>query len=609
MFKHCASIFLLASLLILPAISLADDRGISVVGNASDSQHRVALVIGNANYQSSPLRNSVNDAEDTASALRNLGFQVTLGTDMTRKEMRRVIRTFGESLKQGGVGLFYYAGHGMQVGGTNYLIPIGADIGLEDEVQDEAVDAGLVLRKMDSAGNAMNMVFLDACRDNPFARSFRSSFKGLAQMDAPTGSLIVYATAPGSVAADGEGRNGIFTKNLLAHLNASGVELSQMMKSVRSNVRKETGGKQVPWESSSLEGNFYFAPSSETTKQTPRPVPTQPPVQLQSSSPSKMSLDEKIKSALRRKKEVEREYSKLEQMATLDASIISADEKIKAIKGFIDNYPNKNHKLEDANSLLTKLEEREQIERQLYEEDALLQEKRLAREKKAEEKKKKREKYLQMVKQMPRESQSEKPSSKCPDKMSFIPGGVFLAGKVDALKEMNVDNFCMDKYEVIQAKYERVIGENPSFYKGENHPVEHVTWYEAKAYCEKVGKRLPTEWEWEKAAKAGTTTKFYWGDELLANSANCNGCGSLWDGDEAAPIGSFAANQFGLYDMAGNVAEWTDSDFNSFTSFFDGHKVVRGGSWFYDRSEVESASRSYGNSKGSVGAIGFRCAK
>jgi uncharacterized caspase-like protein len=233
-----------------------------VVGKASDSQRRIALVIGNANYQSSPLRNPINDAEDTASALRNLGFQVTLGMDMTRKEMRRVIRAFGESLNQGGVGLFYYAGHGMQVGGTNYLIPIGADIGLEDEVQDEAVDAGLVLRKMDSAGNAMNMVFLDACRDNPFARSFRSSFKGLAQMDAPSGSLIVYSTAPGSVAADGEGRNGVFTKNLLAHLNESGVELSQMMKSVRSNVRKVTNGKQVPWESSSLEGNFYFSPSS-----------------------------------------------------------------------------------------------------------------------------------------------------------------------------------------------------------------------------------------------------------------------------------------------------------------------------------------------------------
>jgi uncharacterized caspase-like protein len=129
MIKHNTFIFvlvsLLASALIVPS-TLADDRGVNVVGKASDSQRRVALVIGNANYQSSPLRNPVNDAEDTASALRSLGFEVTLGTDMTRKEMRRVIRSFGESLKQGGVGLFYFAGHGMQVEGKNFLIPIGA---------------------------------------------------------------------------------------------------------------------------------------------------------------------------------------------------------------------------------------------------------------------------------------------------------------------------------------------------------------------------------------------------------------------------------------------------------------------------------------------------
>ena len=171
--------------------------------------------------------------------------------------MRTAIRNFGKELRLGGVGLFYYAGHGMQVNGKNYLIPIGTDIGAEYEVQDEAVDAGQVLRSMENAGNTMNMVFLDACRNNPFARSFRSTNKGLAQMDAPSGSLIVYATAPGSVAADGSGRNGIFTKNLLSYLDTPD-EVGQMLRKVRVSVREETGGKQTPWESSSLEGNFYF---------------------------------------------------------------------------------------------------------------------------------------------------------------------------------------------------------------------------------------------------------------------------------------------------------------------------------------------------------------
>ncbi len=215
-------------------------------------------MIGNGSYKSSPLRNPVNDAVDVASKLKRLGFDVTDGKDMTRKEMRSAIRAFGDNLKKGGVGLFYYSGHGMQVKGKNYLIPVGVDIQSEDEVEDEAIDAGLVMRKMEKADNTMNMVFLDACRDNPFARSFRTGSRGLAQMDAPSGSLIVYSTAPGSIAADGKGRNGIFTKNLLLHLSTPGLEVGTMLRMVRVSVEKDTDGKQVPWESSSLKGSFYF---------------------------------------------------------------------------------------------------------------------------------------------------------------------------------------------------------------------------------------------------------------------------------------------------------------------------------------------------------------
>ncbi len=236
------------------------ERGIEPVpiNDTTDTERRIALVIGNGGYKSSPLKNPVNDAVDVSARLGRLGFEVAKGMDMTRKEMRKAIRKYGNDLKKGGVGLFYYSGHGMQVKGRNYLIPVGVDIQSEDEVEDEAIDAGMVLRKMDSAGNAMNMVFLDACRDNPFARSFRSSQGGLAQMDAPSGSLIVYSTAPGSIAADGSGRNGTFTKNLLLHLSISGLEVGQLLRKVRVSVKKETGGKQIPWESSSLEGNFYF---------------------------------------------------------------------------------------------------------------------------------------------------------------------------------------------------------------------------------------------------------------------------------------------------------------------------------------------------------------
>jgi len=225
----------------------------------SAQDQRTALVIGNGAYKSSPLRNPVNDATDIANALRNLGFSVILKTNANQRTMEDSIRDFGKKLRSGGVGLFYFAGHGMQVKGNNYLLPVGTVIETESDVKYEAVDAGRVLGKMEDAGNDLNIVILDACRNNPFARAFRSSGKGLARMDAPKGSLITYATAPGSVAADGEGRNGIYTKYLLKYMSSPNLKVEEVLKQVRVNVINETNEKQIPWESSSLTGEFYFS--------------------------------------------------------------------------------------------------------------------------------------------------------------------------------------------------------------------------------------------------------------------------------------------------------------------------------------------------------------
>lgn len=159
------------------------------------------------------MKNPANDATDMASALRKLGFSVTLKTDVNQRAMEESIRAFGTTLRSGGVGLFYYAGHGIQFRGTNYLIPVHAEIKSEADVKYRSVDAGYVLAQMEDAGNNLNIIILDACRNNPFARLFRSAEKGLAKMDAPTGSILAYATAPGSVAADGSGRNGLYIKS------------------------------------------------------------------------------------------------------------------------------------------------------------------------------------------------------------------------------------------------------------------------------------------------------------------------------------------------------------------------------------------------------------
>ncbi|MCK4493767.1 MAG: caspase family protein [Methylococcales bacterium] len=222
---------------------------------------KVALVIGNSAYKQAPLANPVNDANDIAAKLRHLNFEVILIKDATKKAMRQAIRNFDKKLRaDAGVGLFYYAGHGMQVDGTNYLIPLGATIQQSYDVSEESVSANYILKAMEASGNKLNIVILDACRNNPFARGWRSGTANgiLARMDAPTGSIIAYATGPGDTAEDGDSSNGTYTKHLLKNMDIPGLSIEQVFKKVRIGVIKDTAKKQVPWESNSLTGNFYF---------------------------------------------------------------------------------------------------------------------------------------------------------------------------------------------------------------------------------------------------------------------------------------------------------------------------------------------------------------
>lgn len=225
----------------------------------ANGARRVALVIGNTAYQTAPLKNPVNDARAVAQALSELGFEVTSRENLSQNDMKRAIRAFGEKARNSSVRLVYYAGHGMQVNGENYLIPVDASFRNEQEVEYEAVNAGFVLAQMEDTGNSLNIVILDACRNNPFARNFRSMTRGLAAINAPSGTLIAYATAPGSVASDGEGSNGLYTQELLRHLRTPGINVEEVFKRVRIGVRDKTHGKQTPWEASSLTGDFYFS--------------------------------------------------------------------------------------------------------------------------------------------------------------------------------------------------------------------------------------------------------------------------------------------------------------------------------------------------------------
>lgn len=225
---------------------------------AESADRRVALVIGNGAYKDAPLRNAVNDARDMARTLRGLGFDVTHGENLTKREMEDQIRAFGKKLRAGGVGLFYYSGHGMQVSGHNYLIPIGHNIEKEQDVEYEAVEAGRMLGEIEAAENRLNIVILDACRNNPFARSSRAATRGLALMSAASGTVIAYSTAPGSVASDGEGENGLYTKELIANIQIPGLKIEDVLKRVRVAVKERSNGRQIPWETTALEGDFYF---------------------------------------------------------------------------------------------------------------------------------------------------------------------------------------------------------------------------------------------------------------------------------------------------------------------------------------------------------------
>ena len=225
---------------------------------AAQSGKRIALVMGNASYSTRPLKNSRNDADDISRALKMANFDVIDLRDATLSQMRSAVRQFGDKLLNNDVGLVYYSGHGVEVRGKNYFLPVNADILRDDEIADQGLDMALVLEKMTTAGKGVNILIVDAGRDDPFGRSFRSSSKGLATMDAPRGTIIAYATFPGKVASDGDGRNSPYTRALVQAMQVPNRPIEQVFKDVRRSVQAETKNQQTPWESTSLSGDFYF---------------------------------------------------------------------------------------------------------------------------------------------------------------------------------------------------------------------------------------------------------------------------------------------------------------------------------------------------------------
>lgn len=255
--------------------------------NFGATGRRVALVIGNANYSGSisPLANPANDADAVAASMRRVGFEVDLQIDASRDQMNKAILNFSNRLQEGDVGLFYYAGHAVQVDGRNFMIPTEANLEVSDTRQEEladyveleTVETKNILHRMANAKTRMSIVILDACRDNPFS-STRSITRGLAApADTARGTFIAYATAPGKVAEDGNTKNSPYTSALVETIQTPGMQLENVFKKVREKVVAVTDGRQTPWENSSITGDFYFTPAKAEPVVVVQPAPEPEP--------------------------------------------------------------------------------------------------------------------------------------------------------------------------------------------------------------------------------------------------------------------------------------------------------------------------------------------
>lgn len=539
----------------------------------SAKSQKTALVIGNGAYTSSPLRNPVDDATDITSMLKKLGFKVILKTNANQRTMKKSIRNFGKKLRNGGVGLFYYAGHAVQVQGTNYLIPIGAQIESESDVEYEAIDTGRVLGKMEDAGNGLNIIILDACRDNPFARSFRTSEKGLARMDAPTGSILAYATAPGSIAADGTGRNGLYTSKLLKHMATPGLEIEKVFKKVRIDVLRSSNKKQVPWESSSLIGEFYFNPKRGIAVVG-----------------STQKVDTGLKAEQKRLEQERKELARIEAEIKERKMIGSERKRIEAKK-----------------KKLLAMSKRPPIDPNdiIWDDENSL--------------------GMEFVYINPGTFMMGSPSSE---------PGRFSGEKLHRVTLTR--GFYMQTTEVTQGQWRAVMGSNPSKFKncGDSCPVEKVSWNDAQVFIQKLNRkertnkyRLPTAAEWEYAARAGSTTAFANGgisDLLCDYDSNLDAmgwyCGN--SNERTHPVAQKQPNAWGLYDMHGNVLEWCQDwdlywyvEKNPVSFVIDptgpssgSRRVNRGGSWGAFAWACRSAVRGRNEPGNRSYVLGFRLA-
>ena len=557
-------------------VKASDDRSLKSV--AKVDSRRVALVIGNGSYKHSDimprLSNPTNDADDIAEALRQFGFDVVAKKNLSKEEMESAIADFGRRSANSDAALFYYAGHGLQVKGHNYLVPVDAKMDTEAQVPYRSVDVNQLLDEMENSKSRVNIVMLDACRNNPISGNFRSgATRGLAApTSSPKGTVIVYATDPGNVAADGTGRNGLFTAGLLTAFKGDDLSLFGVLTKASEEVEQATGQKQTPYINgpATVQKNFLFAPGKSQVAMAPRPH--QPPTKVEQAQRGD-SLDDIIaakESAARSNKErADRLKSDVGKYRKIVAS--SPELKQQAWSALVRNYPEaRSVPVGDVSKLM---------------------------------------KALGM-------SGGEDPTTG----MEFVavPEGCFQMGGAEVSDELPVHQVCLSafsigKYSVTQGQWKKVMGSNPSDFSscGDDCPVEQVSWNDVQQFISRLNSqsgsnyRLPTEAEWEYACRAGENHEYCGSNDIKAVA---------WYKDNSSgqthSVGQKQPNAWGIYDMSGNVWQWVEdwykSDYyrrspkdNPLGSSSGSYRVFRGGSWNLN---LEAMRASFRNSK----SPGFR---
>jgi formylglycine-generating enzyme required for sulfatase activity len=652
------------------------------------AEKRVALVIGNDNYSALPdLNNARKDATDMAAKLKGLGFEVILKINARRRDMGRALAEFEGKLSSSQTGLVFYAGHGIQADGRNYLIPSDARIEVEEDLRYEGVDAKDILEAMGRSGASMNIVILDACRDNPLPKRTRSAARGLSVVGIPKGTkgtAVLYSAGEGQTAQDGPlGGNGVFTGELLKVLDQPGLTLEQVFKRVAKGVGDITHGKQRPWSLTSLQGDFYFRPVQAATSTTLGGGMTPEMMFWQSIQGSTDPADFEAYlnqypngtfAALAHARAAKHTPPQLPLTAG-SVLVVRGD----SIYGLSRRHGVSARAIINANGLKPpyhlRIGQRVTLPRGRDHENTT------------------HERPLQTaIQPSPTLSPPSRPvrpavgvyfrpgdtfrdCAECPE-MLVIPAGRFRMGDVNGGGEGNEKpvhtvniryKFAIGKFEVTRGEFAAFIREsghrmddgcwywntaakkaeidksknwrNPGFRQTDRDPVVCVNWDDAKAYARWLGRdagvryRLLSEAEWEYMARAGSTSKYPFGDSEnslceYGNAAD-RSTGFYWHnkacsdghGEQTAPGGSFKPNAFGVYDTIGNAWEWTEDCWHGTYSSAPmngkawttggtcGLRVLRGGSWGLQPRDVRSAFRYglYSDYRGYD--LGFRVAR